>query len=497
MMSIPQPDELPEGDLPTDESRPDRGRGSSPARVRPRRLSLVATVHVWRRPDRRPVTHLPIDPPHRHASLRWRLRHPQTTVRWRLTLLYGGMFLVCGVALLAVTYVLVSDQITGGVGIELNGGGGGGQGPPSGGGTNPKPHPTIPLPRPALTLPNVPAAIRRIMNSSTGREFLRRVETQQQVSELNQLEIESGVALAIMVVIAAGLGWVIAGRVLQPLRTITTATQRISEQNLHERLAIGGPPDELRQLADTIDGLLARLEAAFEAQRRFVANASHELRTPLTTMRTALDVAIAKPQLASQPQVRALDASLREDLDQADRLLESFLALARAQHRALGEETSVSLAQIVNDALAGRGELIAAKQIELHRTVAPASVAGSQTLLARMVDNVIDNAVEHNQPGGLVTVSCETDRGTARLVIESAGPLLDQAAVAQLTEPFKRLGAERTGSQNGHGLGLSIVAAIAAAHGGELRLHAREQGGLGAEITLPAAPDPQPATGPA
>ena len=114
-----------------------------------------------------------------------------------------------------------------------------------------------------------------------------------------------------------------------------------------------------------------------------------------------------------------------------------------------------------------------------------------------MVDNVIDNAVLHNQPGGLITVSCETDRGTARLVIESAGPLLDQAAVAQLTEPFKRLGAERTGSQNGHGLGLSIVAAIAAAHGGELRLHAREQGGLGAEITLPAAPDPQPATGPA
>jgi hypothetical protein len=281
------------------------------------------------------------------------------------------------------------------------------------------------------------------------------------------------------------------------LRTITTATQRISEQNLHERLAIGGPPDELRRLADTIDGLLARLEEAFEAQRRFVANASHELRTPLTTMRTALDVALAKPQLSSQPQVKALDASLREDLDQADRLLESFLVLARAQRGALGEETSVSLAHVAGDALASRGEAIAAKQIELHRTVAPACVAGSETLLARMVDNLIDNAVRHNVPGGLINVSCEADRDTARLVVESAGPVLNEAAVARLAEPFRRLGAERTGSQNGHGLGLSIVAAIAAAHGGELRLYAREQGGLGAEVTLPVAPDPQPASGPA
>ena len=399
------------------------------------------------------------------------------------------MFLVCGVALLAVTYVLVSNHITGGVGIELNGGGGG-QGPSSGSGTNQRPQPTIPLP-----LPNVPPAIRRLMNSSAGHRFLQLVEAQLQVTELHQLEIESGVALAIMVVIAAGLGWVIAGRVLRPLRTITTATRRISEQNLHQRLALGGPPDELRQLADTIDGLLARLEVAFEAQRRFVANASHELRTPLTTMRAALDVAIAKPQLASQPQVRALDASLREDLDQAGRLLEGFLVLARAQHRALGQETSVSLTQVVGDALASRSEAIAAKQIELRRTVGSVGVMGSETLLVRMVDNLIDNAVRHIPPGGLINVTCETDRDTARLVVESAGPVLDQEAVAQLAEPFRRLGAERTGSQNGHGLGLSIVAAIAAAHGGELQLYAREQGGLGAEITLPAAPDPQPASG--
>lgn len=445
----------------------------------------------------------------RRPSLGSRLRYPRTTVRWRLTLLYGAMFLACGAALLAVTYELVSHKIAGSGGVTLHSAPGG-NAPSAGSGTILGRIPTLTMPRstssptapiltlrhPTLAVSQVPAAVRRILESSAGQEFLRLVETEQQVNELHQLEIESGVALAIMTVISLGLGWVIAGHVLQPLRTITTATQRISEQNLHERLGISGPPDELRRLADTIDGLLARLEAAFVAQRRFVANASHELRTPLTTMRTALDVALTKPQLVSQQQVKALDASLREDLDQADRLLESFLLLARAQQGALGEETSVLLTDIVGDAVARRGEAIAATGIELHHTPGPARVAGSGTLLARMVDNLIDNAVRHNVPGGLIDVTCEANRDTARLVVESSGPILDQAAVAQLTEPFQRLGTERTGSQNGHGLGLSIVAAIAAAHGGTLTLYALEQGGLGAEITLPLAPDCQPAIGP-
>ena len=401
--------------------------------------------------------------------------------------------MVCGAVLLAVTYVLVSHQITGGWGIEnppspalprrvVDA-------PPSGGDT-------IPLPRPDLKIPTVPPAVLHIMESSAGQEFLRLAETQQQVTELHQLEIESAIALGIMALFSGLLGWLVAGRVLRPLRTITATAQEISDTNLHRRLDLPGPRDELRTLADTIDGLLARLEAAFESQRRFVANASHELRTPLTTMRIALDVATAKPSLSSA-QVRALDASLRADLDQADRLLESFLVLARAQREELGEEASVSLVQVVDDALASRGQAIAAKQIELRSTVAPASVKGSETLLARMVDNLIDNAVRHNLPGGPINVMCDVDQDTARLVIESGGPVLDGSAVAQLAEPFKRPGAERTGSQNGHGLGLSIVAAIASAHGGELRLYRREQGGLGAEITLPVARDAQSATGPA
>jgi len=418
------------------------------------------------------------------------LRHPQTTVRWRLTLLYGGMFLVCGTALLAVTYTLVSHGITGGVGIEQPpgpGGGNGGHDAPVPGGGGPT------LPPPNLKMPRTPPAVLRVMESSAGQEFLRLVETQQKVEELHQLEIESAIALGIMAIVSGLLGWVVAGRVLRPLRTITATTQQISEDNLHRRLDLAGPRDELRTLAETIDNLLARLEAAFESQRRFVANASHELRTPLATMRAALDVVSAKPYLSAS-QVRALDASLREDLDQADRLLESFLVLARAQRGVLGEETAVSLAQVAGDALASRHEAIASKQIEVHSALAPASVEGSETLLERMVDNLLDNAVRHNQPCGLISVTCETDRETARLVVESDGSVLDGDAVGQLAEPFRRLAAQRTGSENGHGLGLSIVAAVATAHGGELRLYARERGGLGAEVILPAAPAAQSAT---
>ena len=294
-----------------------------------------------------------------------------------------------------------------------------------------------------------------------------------------------------MALVSGVLGWVVAGQVLAPLRTITATTERISATDLHKRLAMPGPRDELRLLADTIDRLLERLEAAFDAQRRFVANASHELRTPLTTMRAVLDVAIAKPDAA--PQLKSVDTNLRQALDQADRLLENFLALARAQHGQL-DHAPVSLAQLADDALARRGEAIAAKHIELRTSLTSVRVTGSETLLARMVDNVIENAVRHNQPHGSITVALEPHGEHARLVVESGGPILDQATVARLAEPFKRIGAERTGSENGHGLGLSIVAAVVAAHDGTLELNPRPQGGLRVQITLPAATVAQPAS---
>ncbi len=399
-----------------------------------------------------------------------RLGRPRTTVRWRLTLLYGGLFLVSGAALLAITYALLARA-----------------------GVTEAPQAAVPVSPSPPDFPGAAprgpssAAIAKLLHSAAGRPVFEAITHGQRASDLQQLLIWSAIALTIAAGASMLLGWLVAGRVLRPLRTITAATQQISDTNLHQRLGHGGPRDELTRLAATIDGLLERLETAFETQRRFVANASHELRTPLTTMRTTLDVAIAKPHVP--PQLRALDANLREDLDEADRLLESFLALARAQHGEIGEQASVSLAQIAADALARRGEAIAAKQIELHTTLGPVRVHGSETLLTRMIENVIENAVRHNHAHGFINVTCDAGGDTALLVVESGGPPFDQRAVTQLAEPFRRLGAERTGSQNGHGLGLSIVGAVAAAHGGNLELNARPEGGLRVQITLPGAPD--------
>ncbi|MEU9890151.1 HAMP domain-containing sensor histidine kinase [Sphaerisporangium sp. NPDC051011] len=306
-----------------------------------------------------------------------------------------------------------------------------------------------------------------------------------------QLLIGSVIALVVMAAISVVLGKVVAGRVLRPLRTITAATRRISAENLHERLAVPGPADEVKDLADTIDGLLERLEASFAAQRRFVANASHELRTPLTTMRASLDVAVAKPQPAP-PQTLALADRLRTELDRVDSLLEGFLDLARAQHGALRGRVPVSLGDLASEILAAHATEIAEKDLTIEAdTQDAARTEGGPALLSRMVSNVIDNAVVHNRHGGWIRVATGTEDGSARLVVETGGPVLDPAQVARLTEPFQRLAADRTGSETGSGLGLSIVAAIAGAHGGRLDLHARPEGGLRVTIALPRAGAPR------
>ena len=372
--------------------------------------------------------------------------HP--TVRWRLTLLYGVLFLVCGAALLAITYTLFANFADSAPKPRFGPGGT----PPS-----------------AASLKLVTAMA---LQRSTG---------------LHRLLLYSEVALGIMAVVSGVLGWVVAGRVLAPLRAITAIAERISDTNLHERLAMTGPRDELRLLADTIDRLLERLEAAFEAQRRFVANASHELRTPLAMMRTTLDVAVAKPG-GVPAATHELDAELRVDLDHADRLLESFLTLARAQSGRLEEHDRVALEPIIGAALHARAEQIAASGLTIEANLAAVEVPGSATLLERMIENVIENAVRHNHPGGSIALTLALLHGEQALVIvDSGGPVLEQEAVAQLAQPFKRLRQDRTGSQHGHGLGLSIVAAVAAAHNGRLDLQAREQGGLRVQITLPAA----------
>jgi signal transduction histidine kinase len=271
----------------------------------------------------------------------------------------------------------------------------------------------------------------------------------------------------------------VAGRVLRPLRVITAATRRISADNLHERLAVAGPADEVKALADTIDELLERLEQSFAAQRRFVADASHELRTPLATIRATLDVAVAKPGPVPAETVRVA-GRVRTSLDEVEGLLEGLLLLARAQHGALDDRTAVSLTALTADALRAQET-----ELDVYADLAAGvRTRGNPVLLARLVGNVIDNAVRHNVAGGWVRVAVAAGGGSARLTVESTGPVLDPAQVARLGQPFQRLGAARTG--DGTGLGLSIVAAVAAAHGGTLDLVPRPDGGLLLTVALPA-----------
>jgi signal transduction histidine kinase len=402
-----------------------------------------------------PAQRLPVRPT--------RLRLPGRTVRVRLTVLYGILFFVSGAVLLA---------IASGVAVARS--------------ASVRAVPAAGQARPGSALARAQARIQ--MLQAQLQNLQSQAASQAGQGKLpHQLLIASLIALAIMTVISVALGWLIAGRALRPVRRMTAAAQRISEDSLHERLALNGPKDELKELGDTIDGLLERLEAAFNAQRRFVANASHELRTPLTTMRAALDVALAKPEPAP-PQTVALAGRLRTELDRIERLLEAFLVLARAQHRSMPGRAVLPLDYIVGSALADQEAAIRAMDLTVQDTSSQggAWVAGSPALLSRMVENVIDNAVCHNYPGGWIAITTRASGGGVRLVVENGGQVLEQQQVAELSQPFRRLEADRIGTDKGSGLGLSIVAAIAEAHGGTLDLRARPGGGLRVCVDLPA-----------
>jgi signal transduction histidine kinase len=381
------------------------------------------------------------------------------TLRWRLTALYGVLFLVSGALLLLISggYVVRSSVRAAQHASRL---------PAS----------------PAAQLANDRAMIRQLQHALA-------TQAGGTPSSLSRtLLVASAIALGIMTIGSVLMGWLLAGRALRPVRQMTAATQRISEHNLDERLAVTGPDDELKMLGDTIDGLLERLEAAFSAQRRFVANASHELRTPLTTIRASLDVAVAKPE-GAPPQTIALASRVRAELDRIDSLLEAFLVLARAQHRSLPGYAVLPLDYVIGAALAGQQAAIRARNLTVRDAVAPggAWVRGSQALLSRLVENLIENAVRHNQDGGWIHVTAATEAGRVRLVVENGGEVLEQRQADELSQPFRRLEADRIGTDKGSGLGLSIVAAIAEAHDGRLDLRARPGGGLRVCIDLPAA----------
>jgi signal transduction histidine kinase len=395
----------------------------------------------------------------RHLSgLARRAAMPRRTVRLRLTALYGVLFLASGAALLTIINILARGW---------------------------------PWPRPAIVTP---------VGSSTGRlctvtqrpvcyspaQLLAQAEAGH-AAALNQLLADSAIALGVMTVVSAALGWLMAGRVLRPLREMTAAARAISADDLSGRLAVPGPGDELKDLGDTIDELLQGLETAFSAQRRFAASASHELRTPLAMMRTSLDVATAKPGPVPA-KLTVLAGKLSEGLDQADRLVENLLLLARAQHGARDDQETIALGPLTADAIDAQAGLIASMGLDVRQTAdTDVLVTGNRVLLAQMTANLIDNAVRHNQPGGWIRTQITPDGPVVRLLVENGGPILDPGKVSTLTQPFRRLATDRTGSATGTGLGLSIAEAIAAAHGGTLRLHARPGGGLQAVIDLPAA----------
>jgi signal transduction histidine kinase len=397
---------------------------------------------------------------------------PGQTLRLRLTLLYGSLFLASGSALLAITYVLVSRQYTGNffVATQTNGSVGVA-------GLIPADSQTFE----SQTAPSVAPDPQQLLTQAHQRAS----------SALHQLLIQYGAALAIITLISICLGWLIAGRALRPLRTITAAAREISASSLHRRLALDGPDDELRQLGTTFNGLLERLEASFAAQRQFVANASHELRTPLTLERTLVEVALADPDAT----VDSLRQTCRRVLgagEQQERLIEALLTLSRSQ-RGLDHREPFDLAAVARDVLLARRAEARRHDLRIDARLDPAPTSGDVRLGERLIANLVDNAIRHNVPGGRIAVETVTTAHGATLSVANSGPEVPPAEIDRLLQPFERLADGRRGSQGelpGVGLGLSIAQAIAAAHAASLAVRARTGGGLEIDAVFPPSDRP-------
>jgi signal transduction histidine kinase len=365
--------------------------------------------------------------------------------------MYSSTFVACGAAVLALAYLLFR-QVAHPV-AHVSG----------------DKHGTIPS---AVISQATEQATRELLNAGTTQiAFDRQV-----------LLIAFALALAVFAIAATVIGWLLAGRVLHPLSTITAAARRISASSLHERLALHGPDDELKELADTLDGLFARLEASFEAQRRFAANASHELRTPLTRERTLLQVTLADPDSTTDTW-QAVSRELLASNTEQERLIEALLTLATSE-AGLDEREPTDLAAITGTLLAAARPAISQRDLQVHADLQPAVITGDPLMIQQLAGNLIDNAVRHNVPGGDIEVSTATGDAGVVLSVTSSGPLIPAADVDRLFQPFRRLG-PRPARPSGHGLGLSIVRAIASAHGAVITARPRPGGGLTIEVTFP------------
>ncbi|PWR06575.1 two-component sensor histidine kinase [Micromonospora acroterricola] len=378
------------------------------------------------------------------------------SLRARLTLIYGGLFLIAGLVLLAVTYVLVEQRTVPPFGVALR---------------DAKP-----------IFPDVGTKL-----SGNQAEQLRLIVNKAQDDARDQtlysLLTQGGIALGLVSVVAIAFGWLIAGRALQPLHQITGTARRIAVggRGLHERISLAGPPDEVRELADTFDEMLERLDRSFDGQRRFVANASHELRTPLALNRSLIELAVTRP--GASEDVRRLGESLLAVNERHERLIDGLLTLADSENE-LTARSRVDLADLADHVLDQAG--VGAGGPTVTRELAPAMVHGDPVLLERLTTNLVENALRHNlSSDGWVGVSTGLRDGRATLTVRNTGPVVPGYDVEAIFEPFRRLSGERVGGGRGFGLGLSIVRAVARAHSGTVTARPRDGGGLEVTVSLP------------
>ncbi|MEU6862819.1 HAMP domain-containing sensor histidine kinase [Streptomyces sp. NPDC046876] len=384
------------------------------------------------------------------------------TIRIRLTLLYGGMFLIAGILLLSIIYLLAAQALREGNALPFKIVSVSGQ-------------------KIVVSSPNCPG-----VTTDQVDQFNAAIQScilEQRRHALDDLLSRSLMALLGLSIIAFAFGYAMAGRVLSPLGRITRTARRVVGSDLTRRIELDGPDDELKELADTFDEMLDRLERAFTAQQRFVANASHELRTPLAINRTLLEVHLSDP--GAPVELQQLGKTLLATNERSEQLVEGLLLLARSENQIV-ERGPVDLAEVASRAIDQARAEAAAKGVEIRGERAPAVVQGNGVLLERIALNLVQNGVRYNVPeGGWVEVVTEVQHGQAVLVVSNTGPVVPAYEVDNLFEPFRRLRTERTGSDKGVGLGLSIARSVARAHGGRITATPREGGGLVMRVTLP------------
>jgi signal transduction histidine kinase len=384
------------------------------------------------------------------------------TVRARLTLLYTALFAVCGAIVVAVSYTLVAQLGTSSQSEAAY----------SDTGVPTAIAARCQAEQPA-GLPDKPAIGQCVYNAEQQGAQSQRDLT---LSHLLQYSL---VTLAVAIALAAVLGWIFSGRTLRPVRLITTAARAASGHDLSARVAPTGPRDELRELAETFDEMLGRLQAAFEGQQRFIANASHELRTPLAVMRATVDVVLDDP--GSTPgDLRAMGADIRAAVDHAEHLIGALLILARNERGPTVRE-EVDLATAAEDVL----DVTSVDDRRVHAALEPAIISGDPVLAERLIANLVDNAVRYNTAAGDIWISTGTAAGDCHLTVANTGQVIPPAEVGRLFQPFQRLHDRM--SHDGFGLGLAIVASIAAIHAGSVTASPRDGGGLSVTVTIPSA----------